>query len=261
MINNIRVLLTEDSNIDTAKLFDILNSMGMKVKCCSRNGAEVLRLVTEFEPDVIIMDAFMQHIDGFGVLTRINQMNPLYRPLITILSCVDNDSFQKMFLKAGADYCFLKPIDTNLIAERIMQMISWKDVGVFANFRSSQDLNVAVSEILHRIGIPAKIKGYRYIRDAIILLIERPEVINNVTTILYPDIAEKYNSDSASVERAMRYAIKLAWDSGNELMFKSYFGYMSENFKKPSNSEFIARISDDLRYKLKMNMQLFESYL
>ena len=261
MIENIRVLLTEDSDVDTIRLLDILNNSGMKVKICSRNGADLLNLVAEFKPDAIIMDAFMKHIDGLGVLARINQMNPINRPLITVLSCVDNERFRELFLKEGADYYFIKPIDANLIAERIIQMVSWKDVGVFANFRSSQDLNIAVSEILHHIGIPAKIKGYRYIRDAITLVIERPEVINNITTILYPYIAEKYNSDSASVERAMRYAIKLAWDNGNELMFKSYFGYMSENFKKPSNSEFIARISDDLRYKLKMNMQLFESYL
>lgn len=260
MVKDVKVLLTEDSNIDTIELFDILNARGMKVKCCARNGAEVLQLVKEIEPDVIIMDAFMQHIDGLGVLTRINQMNSVNRPLITILSCIDNDIFQKVFLKEGADYCFFKPVDEILIAERIMQMMSWKGVGAFANFHSSQDMNVEVSEILHQIGIPAKIKGYRYIREAIIYVVENPEAINHITSILYPTIAELYKTDSASVERAMRYAIKLAWDSGSYIMFKSYFCCWSENFKKPTNSEFIARISDDLRYKRRMNMQLYESY-
>ena len=107
MIENIRVLLTEDSDVDTIRLLDILNTAGMKVKFCSRNGADLLKLVSEFKPDVIIMDAFMKHIDGLGVLTRINQMNPINRPLITVLSCVDNERLQKVLLKEGADYYFL----------------------------------------------------------------------------------------------------------------------------------------------------------
>lgn len=260
MVGNVTVLLTAENNNETNQLVGAMRSNGMNVKLCNKNGAELIDNIKTLKPDVVIMDAFMNHIDALGVLMRINEMNPVKRPLIIVMSYINNNDFQKNFIRAGADYCFIKPVEARMVAERVVQMLSWKDVGVFANSQTSQEIEVVISDILHNIGIPVKVKGYRYLREAILIVVENPASINYVTTILYPAIAEKYNSDPASVERAMRYAIKQAWDRGNVFAFKSYFSLAVKNPKKPTNSEFVCRIADDLRFKRKMHMQLDGPY-
>lgn len=261
MLENIKVLLTGKNDEETTALVTSFRSNNMNVKVCGKNGAELLECISEMNPDVVIMDDFLEHIDALGVLSRMDALNPVKRPLVVVMSSIDNKNFQKFFLGAGADYCFLKPIDAQLVVERVMQMLSWKDVSVFANSQSSQELEIAVSEILHKVGIPTKHKGFRYLREAILLVIEYPELINQVTTALYPIIAKNYNSDPLAVERTMRYAIGQAWKKGNIVLLKTYFGYAVKDPKKPSNSEFIARVSDDLRFKKKMHMQLDGPYV
>ncbi|MEE1503090.1 MAG: sporulation initiation factor Spo0A C-terminal domain-containing protein [Acutalibacteraceae bacterium] len=261
MVGDIRVLLTGRNDEETTNLVTSFRSNNMNVSVCGKNGAELLECIIEVEPDVVIMDDFLEQIDAIGVLTRLGALNPVKRPLIVVLSSTDNGSFQKSFLREGADYCFLKPVEAHLVVERVVQMLSWKGVGVFANANSSQELEIAVSEILHKVGIPAKHKGFRYLREAILLVIEYPEMINQVTTLLYPAIAENHNSNPLAVERTMRYAIGQAWKKGNIVLFKTYFGYAVKEPQKPSNSEFIARVSDDLRFKKKMHMQLDGPYV
>lgn len=260
MVSNVKVLLTADNNDETIQLVGAMCSNGMDVKLCNKNGAELIDSIKSMNPDVVIMDAFMNHIDALGVLMRINAMNPVKRPLIIVMSYIDNSDLQKTFIREGADYCFIKPIEARIVAERVVQMLSWKGVGVFSNFQTFQEPELVVSDILHRVGIPIKVKGFRYLREAILLVIENPDIINSVTKILYPAIAEKYNSDPKSVERDMRYAIKIAWDNGHVVAFKSYFSCAVKNPKKPTNSEFICLISDDLRFKMKMRMQLDGPY-
>ena len=260
MVGNVNVLLTADNNDEAIQLVGAMGSNGMKVELCHKNGAELIDSIKSMKPDVVIMDAFMKHIDALGVLMRINDMNPVKRPLIIVMSYIDNNDFQKAFIREGADCCFIKPVEERIVAERVVQMLSWSGVGVFGNSQTTQELEIVISDILHHIGIPVKVKGYRYLREAILLAVENPEIINNVTKILYPAIAEKYNSDPKSVERDMRYAIKQAWDKGNVVAFKSHFSLAVKNPKKPTNSEFIGRISDDLRFKRKMHMQLDGPY-
>lgn len=259
MHSKIKVLLTAE-NDEGKQLVATLYLNGMEVYICQKNGAELLRKIHTVNPDVVIMDAFMRHIDGLGVLTRINTMNPMKRPLIFVLSCFENDVFKKTFLKEGADYCFVKPVEPGLIAERISQMFSRYGVGVFANKQITQELEIAINEVLYSLGISAKIKGFRYLREAIRLVVEKPEIINNVTRVLYPMVAERFNSNPHSVERDMRYAVKLAWDKGNVEMFQSYPGCVIKSPQRPTNSEFIARVSDDLRFKRKMHMKLDGPY-
>ncbi len=254
MIDGVKVLLSAERDETTNQLISAIRSKGMSVELCHENGTEVLNAVKETNPDVIIMGAFMRHIDGLGVLRRINMMDPVKRPLIIILSSVDNDVFRKSFLQEGADYYFTKSVEARLFAERIVHMMSWKDVGVFANFQVPQELDIEISETLQRVGIPVKVKGYRYIREAIHLVVENPTMINYVTTILYPTIAKKFETTPSTVERAMRYAIKLAWDRGSLEVLTSYFGYAVKTENKPTNSEFVMRIADALRFKRKTNI-------
>lgn len=261
MVGNTKVLLTGNNNDETIALVTAFCSNDMSVKVCSKNGVELLKSIQEMNPDVVIMDAFLDHIDAWGVLLRIEKLRPVERPLVAVMSSIDNKEFQKRFLKAGADYCFLKPINARLISERIVHMLSNKRAGGLENHHCSLDLEIAVTDILHKVGIPAKHKGFRYLREAILLVVEYPELINQVTTSLYPIISRTFNSDPAAVERAMRYAISKAWQKGNVAFFKTYLGYAIKNPEKPCNSEFIARVSDDLRFKNKMNMQLDGPYI
>lgn len=254
------VLLATKNNDETKKFIDVLRLNEMQVHLCQKNGIELLEMMYEINPDVIIMEAFMSYIDGLGVLSRINNMNPVDRPLIIVMTSIDDDSLQKEFFKNGADYCFVKPFESQMVAERIIQMLSWKSVGVFANSQATQEMELAIGKILHQIGFSAKLKGYTYLREAIMMVIDNPSIINRVTTVLYPTIAQNHKCDAASVERAMRYAIKEAWDKGNISTFKTYFGYAIKNPKRPTNSEFIALIADDLRFKRKMHMTLDGPY-
>lgn len=251
---NARVLLTNDNTEKTKKLVNALYSSGMNTSLCNKNGAALLEAMPAINPDVIIMDAFMPHIDAEGVLARLNNVDPVKRPLVFVLTSIDNKEMQKTLLRAGADYCFVKPIDSALVAERIVQILSWSGAGCFEGFKPNQDLAYDANLVLRQIGVPANLKGCRYLRDAICLAVENPVVVNNVMTAVYPHIAQKYNSDALSVERAMRYAIKQAWDNGGMSVLKSCFGYAEKITKKPTNSELITNIANDLRFKRKMHM-------
>ena len=254
MVGNIRVLLTDEKDEATSQLANSLRASRMEVKLCQKNGAELLNLIEETNPDVVVMDAFLQHIDAVGVVARLNMKDPVKRPLIIVMSGIDNANFEREILKIGVDYYFLKPIDASMVAQRIVQLTSWKDVGVTGNFEEPQDLNVIITDILHQIGVPAHIKGYRYVREAIKLTVENPEMLNSVTKILYPTVAKNFKSTSSRVERAIRHGIETAWDRGDVDVLNSYFGYTIQSQRgKPTNSEFIAMISDDIRLKRRVS--------
>ena len=255
-----RVLLAMKNDNETQELVDVLNLNKMQTHLCQKNGIELLSMFEEVNPDVIIMEAFMSCIDALGVLSRINKMNPVNRPIIIVMTSIDRDRLQKEIFKNGADYCFIKPFDSQMLVERIIQMLSWKSVGVFANSQATQNMECAVSEILFKIGFSAKLKGYTYLREAILMVIDNPSIINSVMTVLYTTIAEKHKSDAAAVERAMRYAIKDAWGKGNVIALKTYFGFAINNPKRPTNSEFIAFVADDLRFKRSMHWDLDGPY-
>lgn len=250
MIGNLSVLLTDEKDDAGLKLANVLRSNRMDVKVCAKNGAELLRYYEELHPDVIIMDAFLQHIDAMGVISRINMKDPVKRPLIIVMSGIDNPNFEREITKCGVDYYFLKPIEPQTMAERIIQISSWRGVGITAHHEAQEDLNVTITEILHQIGVPAHIKGYQYVREAIRLSVEDPEMLNSVTKILYPTVAKTFGSTSSRVERAIRHGIEVAWDRGDVEVLNSYFGYTIQSQRgKPTNSEFVAMISDKIRLK------------
>ena len=206
------------------------------------------------------MDVIMCEKDGSLLLEKIRTEKPdaASRPMVMAMSSFDNPRLEKETLNAGASYYFLKPFDINAMAERIIRLSGWRNeispVVVKDNVVTDPELELMVTEIIHQIGVPAHIKGYHYLREAIILSVKNSEIINSVTKLLYPTVAKNHGTTSSRVERAIRHAIEVAWDRGDIDVLNSYFGYTIQNDRgKPTNSEFIAMISDKLRLRLKIS--------
>ena len=254
MAQTLSILLAEDSTQLSALMVSSLRSSGFDVRTSEKNGEKVIAGLKETAPDVLIMDTFLSKIDALGVLNEMKKLDFSKKPVTIIMSSVDNPNLEHELLKAGADYYFLKPFDMAILVERIKLLTGWKNRGgeMESATLSEPDLQVLVSEIMHQIGVPAHIKGYQYLRSAIIMSINDGEIMNSVTKILYPAVAKEYSTTASRVERAIRHAIEVAWDRGDVDVLSSYFGYTIQNTRgKPTNSEFIAMISDRLRLKLK----------
>ena len=252
MEKKMKVLLADDSADFGYSCKNALQSSGYDVVVTSKDGSEVLRSLEQSGADVLLLDAFMPHVDAIGVMRGMDNLNLRKRPLTVVMSYSDNSNLEKQILSAGADYFFLKPVDVDLLAERIGQLADFKDDKIAGTAESS--LDVIVSDIMHQIGVPAHIKGYQYLRHAIILTVNDYTLMNSVTKELYPTVAKMFKTTSSRVERAIRHAIEVAWDRGDVDVLSSYFGYTIQNSRgKPTNSEFIAMISDKLRLKLKIS--------
>ncbi len=251
-----KILLADDKSDYAALCAEIFRREGFEVKLTAKDGSVVLSVIEEYRPDVLLMDAFMAHLDAVGVLKALPAVQDRKRPLVLILSGADSDALQQEVLSAGADYYFIKPFDPETLAQRIKQLTVRSRSGqsnITAQVAAADNsLDSVISEIMHQIGVPAHIKGYQYLRTAIRLSVEDPEMISAVTKILYPTVAKTYRSTSSRVERAIRHAIEVAWDRGDVDVLSSYFGYTIQNTRgKPTNSEFIAMIADRLRLRQK----------
>ncbi len=257
MEKNLKIVIADDSTEFSKNCAKILKSYGMKVVLTEKDGIKVMSAVKNEKPDVLIADVFMPNFDILGVLGEIEKLDKKSRPLVMALSSYANPRLEKEILESGATYYFIKPIDINMMAERIIKLSGWLNedtpLKVSTNTISDSDLELMITDIIHQIGVPAHIKGYHYLREAIILSIKNTEIINSVTKLLYPTVAKKYSTTSSRVERAIRHAIEVAWDRGDIDVLNGYFGYTIQNERgKPTNSEFIAMISDKLRLKLKI---------
>lgn len=250
MNNSIKVMLAENNTEFSQKCYRTLNSYGYDVTLVEKDGTQVLSKIKASCPDILIMDAFMLHVDALGVMKHINEMKLKNKPILVVLSGVDNPKFEKEILSAGADYYFLKPFDIEVMAQRLTQMREWNSSE--SSEKGGANLEIVISDIMHQIGVPAHIKGYQYLRYAIILSVESPETMGSVTKVLYPTVAKKFSTTPSRVERAIRHAIEVAWDRGDVDVLSSYFGYTIQSSRgKPTNSEFIAMIADKLRLNLK----------
>ncbi len=250
-----KILIAEESTDFGHACTGVLRSYGFDVALVPKDGNEVLYSLETQKPDVVIMDAFMARLDALGVLKMLPTLKLSKKPLIFLMSSMDNARLEQELLNAGADYYFLKPIDINVLADRIALLSDRFSSGqVISDMTKEPNLEVIVSDIMHQIGVPAHIKGYQYLREAIILSINNIEMMNSVTKLLYPTVAKTYSTTSSRVERAIRHAIEVAWDRGDIDVLSSYFGYTIQNTRgKPTNSEFIAMISDKLRLRLKVS--------
>lgn len=258
MTNQIKVLFAEDRNEFGNSCVKALEHNGCKVISVAKDGNQIIASIEKNIPDVIIMEAFMPGLDALGVMNKINMMNIVKKPVVCVISGVSNSDFEQQILSAGADYYFIKPVDASVVADRIKLLVSMNannsllpSVSVKSN---NTGLEVVISEIMHQIGVPAHIKGYQYLREAIILSVNNTEMMSSVTKLLYPTVAKTFNTTASRVERAIRHAIEVAWDRGDVDVLSSYFGYTIQNTRgKPTNSEFIAMISDKLRLKMKIS--------
>jgi two-component system response regulator (stage 0 sporulation protein A) len=218
------------------------------------NGEQILSIIEEKNPDVVILDIIMPHLDGIGVLERLNTL-AAKRPKIIMLTAFGQESITQRVVELGADYYILKPFNMDVLASRIRQLATTITAQrpVVAQAIKARPVDVEVTNIIREIGIPAHIKGYQYLRDAIMMIITEIDLLGAVTKVLYPMIAEKYATTPSRVERAIRHAIEVAWSRGNMDMINRLFGYTVKLEKgKPTNSEFMAMIADKLRLEMRV---------
>lgn len=257
MKTKLKVLIADDSGDFGQNCAKVLKNYGMEVVLCEKDGQKLITAVNKERADIVIADVFMPNIDILGVLKNIQEKAKSERPMVMVMSNFDNQRLEKETLEAGASYYFLKPIDLNTMAERIIKLSGWKNDNAPLILNKSAvttdvQLELLITEIIHQVGVPAHIKGYHYLRDAILMSVKDTSMINSVTKILYPTVAKKHQTTSSRVERAIRHAIEVAWDRGDLDTLDSYFGYTVQNTRgKPTNSEFIAMISDKIRLDLK----------
>lgn len=253
MEKQIRVILAEEGTQQGEKCAAALRENGFDVVLVPKDGMQVIKKLENITADVLVMDTFMPRLDGLGVLRELQNKKSGKKPVVFMISGVDNQRIENEVLQAGADYYMIKPFDNHVLAERIKQIINWQSsASVVSRERHLDDLEVTISEIMHQIGVPAHIKGYQYLRCAIIHAIESEEMMSSVTKILYPTVAREFKTTPSRVERAIRHAIEVAWDRGDVDVLSSYFGYTIQNSRgKPTNSEFIAMIADKLKLRMK----------
>lgn len=257
MEKQLNILVADDSADFGQNCAKILKSYGMNVTLCGKDGYEVIRAIERKATDVVVADVFMPNLDILGVLSSIKDIEQKDRPLVMAMSSFDNGRLEKETLEAGAAYYFLKPVDFNTMAQRIIKVSDWKNekapiVTKWGGVTTDVQLEIHITDIIHQIGVPAHIKGYHYLREGIMMTVKDSNMINSVTKILYPTIAKKYSTTSSRVERAIRHAIEVAWDRGDIDTLNAYFGFtIQNNCGKPTNSEFIAMISDKIRLNLR----------
>lgn len=258
-----------DDNLDFCEvLVDFLkNQDDMEVSFVANDGLQALDEIKEKVPDVLVLDLIMPHLDGFGVLEALNNLELKSYPRVIMVSAVGQDSIIQKAVSLGAEYFLVKPINLSILVKRIKQIMNTdleeeKSVEDKHNLRKAivykdavkqNDLEIDITNLIHEIGVPAHIKGYQYLRDAITLVVGDMDMLSAVTKELYPSIAKINNTTPSRVERAIRHAIEVAWNRGKIETINTLFGYTVKNDKgKPTNSEFIAIIADKLRLERKV---------
>lgn len=267
MENKTRVI-TADPNLDFCRLLEKITSAekDIEIVATAHDGAEALSKIAEYKPDVVLLELVLPKLDGLEVLRRIPETG--CKPHVIVLSGFINNNVVSACSSAGADFFVTKPCDSSTLITRIRQVSgmitpptagSGYDCRAITEYRQTQEqanLEAVVTDIIHEIGVPAHIKGYQYLREAIILTINDMDMINAVTKVLYPEVARKFGTTPSRVERAIRHAIEVAWDRGDIETLQKFFGYTVSNIKgKPTNSEFIAMIADNLSLRRKQAAQ------
>ena len=270
MREKLSILIADDNQDFSNTLLSYINHQeDMEVIAVAKDGNEAVDMISNTLPDVVLLDVIMPHLDGLGVLEKINVLRTENRPTCIMLSAVGQDKITQKAVAAGADYYVVKPFDIEVLIKRIREIKFFKPIPIGNNFiareprqkyielsdknaKNEENLEALVTNIIHEVGVPAHIKGYQYLREAIMMVVNDIDVINQITKSLYPKIAFKYSTTPSRVERAIRHAIEVAWGRGQTETVEGIFGYtISASKGKPTNSEFIAMIADKLRLELK----------
>ena len=273
MKEKISILIADDNQDFAMTLVNYLEKEeDMEVIGIAKDGKEACNMIVNTEPDVVLLDVIMPYLDGLGVLEKISETKMKKKPIFIMLSAVGQVKITQQAINLGAEYYIVKPFDIELLIKRIRDIKYYRPVatskpqGSFAareikvpyieiadsNKKDEDSLEALVTNVIHELGVPAHIKGYQYLREAIIMVINDIDVINQITKQLYPQIAKKFKTTPSRVERAIRHAIEVAWSRGEPAVVERIFGYTISAAKgKPTNSEFIAMIADKLRLELK----------
>ncbi len=255
--SNVKVLIADENPMQRQQLKDGLRASGYRNIEEALNGEDALVRINRSHPDIALIDLCLSKLDGIGVLRNSKQIHfaPDKAPLFIVFSVFSNQNTFIEAANAGAELCLMKPYNMGSLCEHMESLLQNRNRGTLAarEDNGSQDIETQVTKIIHQIGVPAHIKGYQYLRTAILMTVKDSDIINSVTKVLYPTVAKQYQTTTSRVERAIRHAIEVAWDRGDVDTLNSYFGYTIQNNRgKPTNSEFIAMIADNLRLKYKI---------
>jgi two-component system, response regulator, stage 0 sporulation protein A len=260
-VEKIKVLLVDDNKELVIMLENYINAQtDMEVVGVAFNGQDCLPLVKDKKPDVLVLDIIMPHLDGLAVLDRLRAGLVEKIPNVIMLTAFGQEDVTKKAVDLGASYFILKPFDMEHLISNIRQVVGKGSAvtkrnapSLVSNYESKpRNLDASITSIIHEIGVPAHIKGYMYLREAISMVYNDIELLGSITKVLYPDIAKKFNTTASRVERAIRHAIEVAWSRGNIDSISTLFGYtISMSKAKPTNSEFIAMVADKLRLEHK----------
>ena len=254
MNEKIKIVLADDNKDFFQVLKEYLsNESDIEILGIAKDGIEALDLVKKTQPDLLVLDVIMPHLDGLGVIEKLNSMNLPKMPKMIVLSAVGQDKITQSAINLGADYYIVKPFDFVIFINRIRELVANKTNHVEAKPRTHADIQMTRSDFVRNAGnIETEITNL-YLREAIKMVIENVELLGAVTKELYPSIAKKFNTTPSRVERAIRHAIEVAWSRGKVDTINQLFGYTVHNTKgKPTNSEFIAMIADKLRLEHSM---------
>lgn len=247
--NKIKVLMVDD-NRTFCEQVQMFFDGHEEIDVCgvAYNGEQALEKIADLRPDVVLLDVVMPKIDGLGVLEELNERPQEARPKVIMLSGFGQEDLMRRAAEMGVKYYLMKPLDFQILGNRIISLFNRPAREATGFAPMVRNLDIEVTKVIQQMGVPAHVKGYQYLRDAIILVVEEMNLLGAVTKELYPLIAEKYDTTASRVERAIRHAIELAWDRGNVEMINRFFGYtVSMERGKPTNSEFIAMVADRLR--------------
>lgn len=256
-MEHLRVAIADDNQ----KILDILGEIistdkELDLVGKAKNGEEMCQIIKDRKPDVVLLDLIMPKMDGLTVMEKVGQDSTVgKRPYFIVITAVGQEKITEDAFNKGANYYIMKPFNNRMLLERIKSVRNLSrnsdrksEENTTDNMQKTENLESRVTNMLHEIGIPAHIKGYHYLRDAIIMAVNDMDVLNAITKILYPTVAKKYQTTSSRVERAIRHAIEVAWSRGKLDTLDELFGYTVSTGKgKPTNSEFIALIADTIQ--------------
>lgn len=248
MNKQVNVIIANENSEETDSLTKALLDKNINVVAETNSGSELVLLISKHpEVQVVVLDVLLPEKDGFAVMEEVCQKNKSLKFIVT--TALSSNTFVQKAVELGAEYYMLKPIDSALLAKRIADVMTPKtsSFGNVAVNSKTRELEEKITNIFITVGIPAHIKGYQFLREAIKMAIKKPDIINSITKELYPSIASKFDTSASKVERAIRHAIEVAWNRGKIENINNIFGIkVYSNNEKPTNGEFIALVADKM---------------